>query len=879
MNELNKHNRIEDALVFLRTVTITDQNILVAVAHLLSALAMHLYQLIYPNGVNRNSLVNQVLRRALVEPTTIPEVYHTLKNIGIEKTMFLLRDLSLPYPDYNELLECLDKEDGEGRFEAIAAKFDIDAESFAVLIRRLPWYMKTCSPTITIIEGIHLTTSEFLQNKGSDMSLSESHSVIKDIEYTINHECYFIHQVLLKKLREESDYTPEVRQAVVDAVMKCGFIDNYIRLNRKAMRGVPTFCSIFDNLPKGRVSRILGMLSIEPIKEVILNLNSKDYEGSGESYRYTPLKKTGRPPFDDYFFDSYINRNKDNHIDILHSGLPNRGYLPLKDNADWKHIVEQLPLDPLKRIITTNPVYKEHENAFSFEEYVGVAALIGLGKKYNGGEDSAFPDKLSPQIQRYTEKIGEVISAPSDDLSDFAYYNIGEPVMDICIQIYQYYDLYGAYRNIFDPNNESSEEEKIEEWGKKLDNAPNGVVLLWNRCCEILKPTRGKSVYSSMDEISDPMYIVEVGERCKLFGHWKRFIQDGLVQIAIRIFPSHNKRYICSKMPCWMLWLVLGRLEQDWERNSESVFDKIRDLPTDNLEGQLLTAMVDIMLLLNGDDRFSMLSQKMSDATRDVVKEVRDRCRSLIECEPSYNLLERFPYFKYNELLGAVRYEYLRNHKDQGQEFPEAASDPIILSCLEYDGTKAKDPEPVDEEKAQYDIEDEPSSAGGDGQIEEPDDEDQVPKEPHSGMSEEEGLVPSIVYIRRNEGYLKEVYDEFKGDFLAPEGEENRTSLETFLHYLGYYDNYMHKEDAIYFHGTAKQLYCFVKHLLGETNTSGEKWENLSSLFRYKYRGTKWKKATKNTLMNGNKFKKDKNGKETEEWLSFEERFTKIIRQ
>ena len=128
-------------------------------------------------------------------------------------------------------------------------------------------------------------------------------------------------------------------------------------------------------------------------------------------------------------------------------------------------------------------------------------------------------------------------------------------------------------------------------------------------------------------------------------------------------------------------------------------------------------------------------------------------------------------------------------------------------------------------------------------------------------MAKVDCLIPTPVkFDFLNEEFLRKVYYEFEKDLLAPEGQDHRTSLEAFLHYLGCED-YKTKEDAIYFHGDSAALICFVHHLIVEKdiNIPKGKWQSLARVIMFpNKKNTEWRNPAYTSIQTGYTSKEDK---------------------
>lgn len=111
-----------------------------------------------------------------------------------------------------------------------------------------------------------------------------------------------------------------------------------------------------------------------------------------------------------------------------------------------------------------------------------------------------------------------------------------------------------------------------------------------------------------------------------------------------------------------------------------------------------------------------------------------------------------------------------------------------------------------------------------------------------------------------DEEFLRKVYYEFKDDLLAPDGQDNPTSLEAFLYYLGFNED-RPTEKAIYIHGDSATVICFVHHLIVEKdiNIPKGKWQSLARVIMFpNKKNTEWRNPAYRSILNGYTSKEDK---------------------
>lgn len=153
--------------------------------------------------------------------------------------------------------------------------------------------------------------------------------------------------------------------------------------------------------------------------------------------------------------------------------------------------------------------------------------------------------------------------------------------------------------------------------------------------------------------------------------------------------------------------------------------------------------------------------------------------------------------------------------------------------------------------------EDDSLSTEGNGQYVESDDKDNKDtiKDKVDGT-----IQPPVKFETLDEEYLRKVYKEFKGDLLAPEGQDHPTSEEAFLYYLGFNED-RPTEKAIYIHGDSATVICFVHHLIVEKdiNIPKGKWQSLARVIMYpNKKNTEWCNPAYRSIRNGYTNKEDK---------------------
>lgn len=614
------------------------------------------------------------------------ELHVQIGRLALKKNYFM-KETPLQIPStVRDVLTYLREHRANDRYVAVLFILSSLAKELCAMLQCKDLVLKS------LIDRFQEGTGRFIIEQSTDKDASCFHA-----ERSINEVVDIINKLLFSYW-DTIRYEPEeIRIDIEDIIRYANFTDIFWTLFHRYFHNSKNK-SIFIGVAEEKKDKVLEFLNLEPIFSLF------------EDGHTLPKRKIKISPKEIKVYEEEYSEQPRIWMRISSfykrlagiEPLPG-GYLPLLRDSRWLKILNRLPLSVLKEVVKSCPIYNEHKENISIEQYIAIAVLLDdlLYDLRDTSEPtipfSSSPHKSSIVIQILTENIGEIVN--TSDWTYEAYYLSGEPIMDMILAIYHYLHLRTEYT--YFALNGDTEDDK-EYWLEQLDANPLAKEL-WNKCNAIETPGIFEISRATQERLFDPFYLYDIIAYRNIFGQWSIFLADAFVQVSIALSTSCS---CCdSHRPCYTVLLAINNREKYKSREEEErLLRKLDEYSSTSLYDQLWCILEYFKLWLDKDPRADVIKMGMTQTSSAAIEGIESILKTILKYqENELSLIDRhvvtnrmfiskmddpsnWRYGDYHKLIRKVVYQYALQHPKDSDGLKELLNlhAPAIYSCPDY---------------------------------------------------------------------------------------------------------------------------------------------------------------------------------------------------